>query len=168
MQLMLLNPIWIPSHSLMLAGYVALLVSLFLLHRSGNGPQGRTMPIILAGVALQTLEAFFHLIAVVDAERMHAGHATPVFSTHMFLGAIGYPVFAIVAIALIIAGARTRMLGRWWIAPVGILGAFLPGLAGVLVIWMGMPLGMLFAGIALFGIWATVVALLPARAPALA
>ncbi len=166
MQLMLLNPIWIPSHALMLAGYVALLASLFLLHRSGDGPQGRTMPIILGGVALQTIEALFHLIAVVDAERMQAGHATPVFSTHMFLGAVGYPVFAVVAIALIIAGARTRTLGRWWIAPLGILGAFLPGLAGVLVIWLGMPVGVFFAGIAFFGMWATVVALLPERAPA--
>ncbi len=124
------------------------------------------MPIILGGVALQTIEALFHLIAVVDAERMQAGHATPVFSTHMFLGAVGYPVFAVVAIALIIAGARTRTLGRWWIAPLGILGAFLPGLAGVLVIWLGMPVGVFFAGIAFFGMWATVVALLPERAPA--
>jgi hypothetical protein len=165
MQQMLMNPIWIPSHALMLAGYVALLASLLLLYRSGGGPVGRWMVIALAGTALQTLEAFFHLIAVVDAERMQAGHATPVFSTHMMLGALGYPVFALVAIALVVAGARTRTLGTWWIAPLGILGAFLPGLAGVLVIWMGAGgVGALFAGIAIFGLWAILAAVLRVRA----
>ena len=165
---MLMNPIWVPSHALMLGGYVALLASLFLLHRSGRGPGGRWMPVILAGVALQTLEAFFHLIAVVDAAGFNAGHATPVFTTHMVLGAIGYPVFAVVAVALIVLGARTRTLGNRWIAPIGILGAILPGLAGVLVIWMGMTVGVLFAGIAFFGLWAIFAALLPARGPAFA
>jgi hypothetical protein len=167
MQQMLINPIWVPSHSLMLAGYVSLLASLVLLHRSGGGPVGRWMVIALAGTALQTLEAFFHLISVVDAERMQAGHATPVFTAHMVLGAVGYPVFALVAIALVIAGARTRTLGSWWIAPLGILGALLPGLAGVLVIWMGVTgVGFLFAGIALFGLWEIVSAVLPVRVAA--
>ncbi|HYW10793.1 MAG TPA: hypothetical protein VE871_02520 [Longimicrobium sp.] len=166
MQQMLMNPVWVPSHALMLGGYVALLASLFLLHRSGSGPGGRWMPVILAGTTLQTLEAFFHLIAVVDAERMHAGHATPVFTAHMLLGAVGYPVFALVAIALVVTGARTRTLGRWWIAPLGIVGALLPGLAGVLVIWMGMGVGVLFAGIAFFGLWAILAALLPVPATA--
>jgi hypothetical protein len=167
MQQMLMNPVWVPSHALMLAGYVSLLASLFLLHRSGGGPVGRWMLIAIAGTALQTLEAFFHLIAVVDAERMQAGHAAPVFTTHMVLGALGYPVFALVGIALVVAGARTRTLGRWWIAPLGILGALLPGLAGVLVIWMGVTgVGVLFAGITFFGLWEILAALLPVRVAA--
>lgn len=168
MQQMLMNPVWVPSHALMLAGYVSLLASLVLLHRSGGGrPMGRWMQIALAGTALQTLEAFFHLIAVVDAGRMQAGHATPVFTAHMVLGALGYPIFALVAIALVIAGARTRALGSWWIAPLGMLGALLPGLAGVLVIWMGATgVGALFAGIAIFGLWEIVAALLPVRVAA--
>jgi hypothetical protein len=33
MQQMLMNPIWVPSHALMLAGYVSLLASLVLLTR---------------------------------------------------------------------------------------------------------------------------------------
>ena len=167
MQQMLMNPIWVPSHALMLAGYVSLLASLLLLNRSGGGPVGRWMLIAIAGTALQTLEAFFHLIAVVDAGRMSAGHATPVFTTHMVLGALGYPVFAFVAMALVVAGARTRTLGTWWIAPLGVLGALLPGLAGVLVIWMGMGgVGVLFAGIAIFGLWAIMAAMLPVRVAA--
>jgi len=167
MQQMLMNPIWVPSHSLMLAGYVSLLASLTLLQRSGGGPVGRWMKIALAGTALQTLEAFFHLISVVDAERLQAGHATPVFTAHMLLGGVGYPVFALVAMALVIAGARTRTLGRWWIAPLGVLGALLPGLAGILVIWMGATgVGVLFAGIALFGLWEIGAALLPVRVAA--
>jgi hypothetical protein len=167
MQQMLMNPIWVPSHSLMLAGYVSLLASLFLLNRSGGGPVGRWMRIAIAGTALQTVEAFFHLISVVDAERLQAGHSTPVFTAHALLGGVGYPVFALVGMALVIAGARTRTLGRWWIAPLGILGALLPGLAGVLVIWMGMGgVGVLFAGIALFGLWEIGAALLPVRVAA--
>jgi len=167
MQQMLMNPVWVPSHALMLAGYVALLASLLVLRRSGGGPVGRWMQIAIAGTALQTLEAFFHLISVVDAERMQAGHATPVFTAHMVLGALGYPVFALVAMALVVAGARTRTLGTWWIAPLGILGALLPGLAGVLVIWMGTTgVGVLFAGIALFGLWAILAAVLPVRVAA--
>jgi len=167
MQQMLMNPIWVPSHALMLAGYVSLLASLVLLHRSGGGPVGRWMVIALAGTALQTVEALFHLISVVDAGRLQAGHATPVFTAHMVLGAVGYPVFALVAAALVIAGARTRTLGRWWIAPLGVLGALLPGLAGVLVIWMGATgVGFLFAGIALFGLWEIVAAVLPVRVAA--
>jgi hypothetical protein len=166
MQQMLMNPIWVPSHALMLAGYVSLLASLWLLHRSGGGPAGRWMQIALAGTALQTLEAFFHLIAVVDADRMQAGHATPVYTVHMLLGAVGYPVFALVAMALVVAGARTRTLGRWWIAPLGVLGALLPGLAAVFVIWMGADVGVLFAGIAFFGLWEIVASLLPIRVAA--
>jgi hypothetical protein len=167
MQQMLMNPIWVPSHSLMLGGYVSLLASLFLLHRSGGGPVGRWMKIALAGTALQTLEAFFHLISVVDADRLQAGHATPVFTAHTLLGGVGYPLFALVAMALVIAGARTRTLGRWWIAPLGVLGALLPGLAGILVIWMGMgDVGVLFAGIAIFGLWEIAAALLPVRGAA--
>ncbi len=167
MQQMLMNPSWVPSHGVMLAGYVSLVTSLCLLHRSGGGPVGRWMPIAIAGTALQTLEAFFHLVAVVDAERMQAGHATPAFTAHMLLGAVAYPAFALMAIPLVIAGARTRTLGRWWIAPLGILGALLPGLAGVLVIWMEVAgVGALFAGIAFFGLWAIVAAMLPVRAAA--
>lgn len=166
MQQMLLNPIWVPSHALMLVGYVSLLASLFLLRRGGVA-LGRWMSIVIAGTALQTLEAFFHLIAVIDADRMAAGHATPVFTTHMLLGAVGYPVFALAGIALVVAGVRARALGSWWIAPLGILGAILPGLAGILVIWMGVSgVGVLFAGIAIFGLWAILAAMMPVRAPA--
>lgn len=167
MAAMLAHPDWFLSHLVQVLGYGALTAAFVLLRRSGGGPAGRWMHLAVWGAALQTVEAIFHLSAMVDLQRLNAGSVTPVLSTHLFLAAIFYPLFALAMIALIAAGARQRALGSWWIAMLGIMGAALHGVAAIVVVVLGKTqFGFLFAGIALFGLWAVLASLWPARSRA--
>jgi hypothetical protein len=167
MPAMLAHPDWLLSHLAALAGYLSLLGGLVLLRRAGGGPPGPWLRLAIVGAALQAVEAVFHAAAVVDLGRLNAGHATPVLSTHLALAALLYPLFSLSMIGLIVAGARGRALGSWWIAPLGLLGVLSHGAAAIVVVVLGMTgLGALFAGIALFGLWLLPAALWPARHPA--
>lgn len=166
MPAMLAHADWLLSHLLQLAGYLALLGGLMLYGRARGAEPGPWLRLAVVGAALQTIEAAFHAAAVVDLDRLNAGHATPVLTTHLRLAVIFYPAFALSMAALIVTGARRRALGSWWIAPLGLLGVISHGAAAILVVALGMPLGVLFAGIALFGLWLTLVAVLPGRSTA--
>lgn len=163
MAAMLANPDWMPSHLLLLAGFVALLAGLLAYRRTGGAGTKRWVTLGIAGTALQVVEAAFHAAAVVDLDRLHAGAGTPVLSTHLALAALFYPLFSLSMIYLIVSGARERSLGSWWIAPLGILGVVMHGAAAILVVVLGLGLGVLFAGIALFGLWMLLAALWPVR-----
>lgn len=165
MAAMMLNRNWLPSHLAGLVGVAGLLAWLVLVHRSGTGPAGHWLPLAIGAAALQSVEAFFHLISMVDAHRLESGGPTVLLDIHLFLTPITYPLFTLAMIALIAAGARSGTLGNWWIAPLGMLGVALPGAASILVVVLDYPLGFLFAGIMLFGLWAVVAALLPVRSP---
>ena len=158
---MMAHPDWVPSHVIILAGYAAVLGGLLLLRRSqGGGAMTRWLRLAIVGTALQVVEAVFHAAAVVDLHRLTAGHATPVLSTHLVLTALFYPLFSLSMLGLIVAGARERSLGSWWIAPLGMLGVIVHATAAILVVVVGMTgVGVLFAGIGLFGIWLLLAAL---------
>src|ERR1041385_6649289 len=80
---MLASPSWVPAHSLMLAGFVALLVGLILYGRDASLPERtrKWVRIATIGTALQTVEMALHTAAAVDHANLVAGKATPVLTT---------------------------------------------------------------------------------------
>jgi hypothetical protein len=163
---MLAHPDWVPSHGFQLVGYVSLVIAILLYGRAGALPRRtrRWSGIALAGAVLQVVETAFHTAAVLDAENLVAGAATPVLTIHLRLTPVIYPLFAITTTGLIVAGARDRALGSWWIAWLGIAGVVAQGAAGLFVAGFGLDqLRILFPGIALFALWTVLAALWPAR-----
>ena len=96
-------------------------------------------------------------------DRLVAGLATPVLTTHLWMTAVVYPIFALTIIAFLIAAGRDRVLGSWWIAWLGIIGVTGHGIAGPLVVIWGIQTG-LFALIVLLAIWMILAACWPATA----
>lgn len=165
---MLAHPSWVPGHTLVTLGFAALLAGLVMLARAGTVPPStrRWLRFAVVATALQTIEMVLHTAAAVDHGNLVAGRATPVLSTHLALAVAFYPLFGAAIIALILAGARDRALGSWWIAPLGVVGAAAHGAAAPLVVLLGDErFRILFPGIALFALWAVIAALWPARAP---
>ena len=107
---MLAHPDWVPSHALMLAGFVSLLVGLILYQRSVVLPDRTRMwaRYAVLGTALQVVEMAFHTAASIDQLNLVAGRATPVLTTHLWLSVVLYPIFGLTLVGLIVAGARDR------------------------------------------------------------
>jgi hypothetical protein len=163
---MLADPEWIPAHVLMLAGFVALLAGLILFRRAGALPDrtARFLRYATFAAALQTVEMVVHTLAFVDHANVVAGRTAPVLFTHLGLAVVAYPLFALALIGLIVAGARDRTLGSWWVAWLGIAGVAAHGIAApAVVLGAGERFRVLFAGAALFALWLVLAALWPAR-----
>ena len=168
MHSMLIDPNWFPSHMAQLVGYCLMTLGLMRFRRvMPHSPAvQRWSGLAALGLALQTVEMAFHLASMVDAEKLAAGLATPILSTHIVLALTIYPLLAILMSGLIVVAARTRELGNPWIAPFGIAGLVAQAIAVVLVAGfdiqaarVGFPMVMLFA------IWTVVVSFLPSRSP---
>jgi hypothetical protein len=100
-------------------------------------------------------------------QEMLAGRPTPVFSAHMMLTMIVYPIFAVLISGFIIAAARERALGNLWVAWIGVAGALAHGTAGFFTVAVESEFArQLFPLIMLLMTWALIVGLLPARSPA--
>ncbi len=157
---------WVLSHSLLLAGFLSLLIGLILYNRSVAAPERTRRWVRLAaiGTALQAVEMAFHTAAVVDHDNLIAARATPVLTTHMWLAVVLYPIFAVLIIGLIIAGARDRSLGSPWIAWLGILGAVGHGAAAALTVAFHISWApALFPLLLLLALWLFLAALWPSR-----
>lgn len=120
---MLADPNWLPSHALMTLGFVLMWAGLVLWGRTpSNAPRVRAWlrPAVVA-TALQAIDMALHTAAMVDHDRLVAGLATPVLTTHLWMTAVIYPVFGATVIALLIAAGRDRVLGpggsRGWASP---------------------------------------------------
>jgi hypothetical protein len=166
---MLAHPKWVPSHALMLAGFLAFLAGLILYRRSVPLPDRtrKWVRIAAIGTALQAVEMAFHTAASVDHANLMAGRATPILTTHLWLAVILYPIFALTVVGLIIAAMRDRALGSPWIGWLGIVGVLAHGAAAPLVIVFEIPWArILFPFVTLFALWALLAALWPLRIPA--
>lgn len=160
---------WLASHVLMTASFILFGVALVLLRRGGPLPErtGRWLRWALIATALQTVEAVMHTAAMVDHGNLAAGRATPVLTTHLAMAVVLYPLFGAAVVGFIVAAARERVLGSWWIAWIGIIGASAHGAAAPLRILTGYePFSILFAGIVLFALWMALAGIWPLRAAA--
>jgi hypothetical protein len=167
---MLAHPDWTWSHSVILVGFLALLVGLVLYRRAASPLPARTarwLRFALWGTALQAVEMAFHTVSVVDAENLAAGASTPVLTTHLVLAVVLYPVFGVTMIGFIVATARDRTMASPWVSWIGILGAAAHGLSAPLVVGLRIPqAGILFPLLTLLALWLALAALWPLRAPA--
>lgn len=82
---MLANPVWVTSHLILLAGFLALLAGLVLYRRGRALPRwtDRWSRLAVWGTLGIVLELAVHTAAVVDAESAAAGGSTPVLNTHL-------------------------------------------------------------------------------------
>jgi hypothetical protein len=168
---MLAHPDWVLAHTLVLAGFIALLAGLMLLRQGGPQPARTAWWLRFAtfATALQALEMVVHTAAVVDSGHLATGHATPVLSTHLAMSVVVYPLFGASIVGLILASARERSLGSRWVAWLGVIGATAHGLAAPLVVLSGdRRFGILFPGIALLALWMVLAAVWPVRATSVA
>lgn len=168
MHAMLIDPNWFPSHAAQLVGYIliGLGVSRFRRVMPHTPAVQRWSGLAAVALVLQAFEMAVHLASKLDADKLGAGLATPILSTHLALATVIYPLFAIAMIGLVVTGARHRELGNPWMVWLGVLGLVGHGFAGLLVAgfgieWatIGFPMAMFFA------IWALMVSLMPSRAP---
>ena len=163
---MLANPKWIPSHALLLAGFVAFLIGL-LLYQRGVGLPDRTRRwarLAVVATILQSVEMTLHMAAAVDHANLMAGRTTPVLTTHLWMAVIVYPIFGLTLAGFILATARDRTLGSPWIAWIGILGVLAHGASAPLVVAFKVPgAGILFPFLMLFAVWALLAGLWPVR-----
>lgn len=168
---MLTDPVWLQGHAMQFAGFALLAAGLGLYHR--GAPAGRTR--WWAGAAavmmmLDALEMGVHTMAYVDAGALpagafHAGAATPVLTTHLWLATLIHPVTGAVVIGLILAGMRERALGSRWIGWLGIVGAVAHLAVMPLVFLLRIPeFGILFPMIMFMALWFTLAGLWPVRA----
>jgi hypothetical protein len=166
MHSMLIDPNWFPSHMGQLVGFGLMTLGMMRFRRVlPHSPAVRRWSGLAAlGLALQTVEMAFHLASMVDAEKLAAGLATPVLSTHIVLALTIYPLLAILMSGLIVVAARTRELGTPLLAPLGIAGLVAQAIAVVLVAGFDMQAARIgFPMVMLFAIWTVVVSLMPSR-----
>jgi hypothetical protein len=168
---MLADPKWIPGHSLMALAFVALAAGLALFHR--GAPAGRTRWWARAAAVMMVLEAVemsIHTLAYVDADALsagsiHAGAATPVLATHLWMATLVYPLTGVALIGLIWAGMREHTLGSRWFGWLGMLGAVAHGAVMPLVFVLGLlQFGILFPMIIFMALWFILAGVWPVRA----
>ena len=126
------DDMWVPGHTLVVAGTVLLVVGLWMARRRQVWPRTVDRPLAVAVVALSlyAVETVFHLAAVVDTHALHHGHAAPVAFTHLGLAAVLYPVSGLAVVYL--AATLFRIQGglRRAVAAFGVVG----GLAHAVVV----------------------------------
>ena len=153
---MLGDPAWVRAHSILTAGFVALLIGLVFFGRVGRLP-GRSqkwLRFAIVGTILQIVEMAFHTAAAVDYANLVAGRATPVFTAHQWLAVVLYPIFGLTMIGFVLAVTSDRVLGSRWIAWLGVLGAVAHGLSAPLVVAFGIEQArILFPMLLLLAIW---------------
>lgn len=166
---MLAHPDWVPSHFFILLSFLLLLAGLALWQRdaglSGRARTWSRFALVAAGLAV--VEMSFHLAAVLDVDRLRAGAATPILTTHLFLTAIVNPLVGLTLAVLALHGARLRRLGSRWIAWMAVLGGAAFGAAGAYVVLThDQRVSPLFAvGSSLLAFWFVLAAVWPTRAP---
>lgn len=164
---MLADANWLPSHALVLTGFIAMAAGLWAFAATVPLParSGRWCRLAIGGTILQAIEMAFHTAAMLDHHNLVSGSSTPILTTHLVMSVILYPLFAITLTGFIVAAARDGVL-RWWAGIIGIAGAIGHGLSAPLVV--GLNIGaarVLFPTMVLIAIWMAIVAVTFRHAP---
>jgi hypothetical protein len=156
---------WTGAHTLTLAGYVLLAVSLALLVPVLEG-RGRLIAwAAVAGAGIAAVESVPHLLAASEADALLAHGSTPLTDLHSTLQAVSTPAVGLSVAALALASTRGRVLvSRRIAAAVALFGGAAFALAGpVIAITENTALSPLFVGSAGLSIWMIVCGVRTAR-----
>jgi hypothetical protein len=169
---MLVDPKWLPGHSMAAVGFLVLSLGLAR-YRRAAAPDERTRWWARAAtvtMALEAVEMTVHTLAYVDAGALpatafHAGMATPVLTTHLWMATLIYPLSGLTLIGLIWTGIRQRSLGSPWIGWIGMIGAAAHAAVMPLVFLLRVPeAGILFPLMTLFTtLWFVLAGVWPKR-----
>ncbi|MGQ0574100.1 MAG: hypothetical protein ACT4RN_07825 [Pseudonocardia sp.] len=166
----LADPLWVPSHVLILVFAALLVPGLLGLARSGVlSGAARTVALIAGCAAVPfVVESIPHLLAATDHHALLAGQPTPFLTAHSVTAGIVYPLVTFPIAALALLGGRR--LAHPVCNVLGAVGAVAFGIAGFGYYVLGSEAALdLFAGSMLFTAWVAVVgatALLRRRASA--
>jgi hypothetical protein len=163
---MLADPSWLPGHALVTLGFIGLSAGLLAWGRGAALPPrtAKWLTLVFWASVVQSIDMAIHTAAMVDLDRYVAGQPTPVLTTHLWMTATVYPLFAALFIGFLVTASRDRLLGSWWIAWMGIVGAIGHGLAGPLVVVWDIEWARdLFPLILLVALWMMAAAGWPAR-----
>lgn len=151
------DPAWYPSHALLLIGMVLVAVSLVGLARGdtlASVSRAKSVGVIAAIAAvLGALGMLLHLVAATEADRIAAGHGTPIIDIHVVAETITVPAFGFSIAGLAVIGALTRTVGNRAITALGVVGGVTYGLAGGTFAFTD-RLNFLFPGAGAIGLWA--------------
>lgn len=164
------DPLWVPSHSLILLSSTLFALGLFGLLRSHPDlptAARRAGWVTAAGAVLLVIENVPHLAAASESDAAAAGHSTPFLSTHMALSLVAFPVFGFALAAFAV------LSGRHLTHPALAIAAVIGGISWGLGPWAVGPLGLeqldvLFIIGMLMALWFAVVgirALVGAKGP---
>lgn len=108
--LMMDDDAWVPAHAILLVATVLFAAGLWRVLRAGEWPARAVGALRVAAVAfaLYSVEAFVHLIAFVDVDRLRDGDFAPVAFSHLALAAVLYPLSG-----LALASLAWRLLPTW-------------------------------------------------------
>lgn len=133
------DPLWVPSHSLILLSSVLFALGLFGLLRARPDLPATTRRagwVAVAGAVLSVVENVPHLAASFESEAAAAGHATPFLNTHAVLALVAFPLFGFAVAALAVFS------GRHLTHPAFAVAAVIGGICWGLGPWAVGPLGM--------------------------
>jgi hypothetical protein len=152
------DPLWVPSHVLVLV-FAALLVPGFLgLARSGvlSGAARTAALVACGGAFVWVVESVPHLLAAADHHALLAGQSTPFLTSHMVAAGIVYPLGTFPMAALAVLGWRG--LAHPVLNVLGAVGAVAFGIAGFASYLLGSEALLdLFAGSMLLTAWVAAV-----------
>lgn len=152
------DPLWVPSHVLILLFAVLLAPGMLGLARSGVvSGAARTAAMLTFGASVVwVLESVPHLLAAAEHHALLTGGSTPFLTAHELTAGVVYPLVAFPLAALALLGGRR--LAHPVLNVLGALGAVAFGIAGFSLYVLGSEALLdLFAGSLLFPLWVAVV-----------
>lgn len=165
----LADPVWTPSHLVLLAGLVVLAPALLgvVRTRSAAWPSAvRAAALAVCGAAaLGVVEMVPHLLAGGEAHAASHGGPTPLLELHQRIGLFSNLLLGLSIAVLAVLAARTRAVGGGRaVAGLAVVGGAAFGLAAPLLLATGVEqLAVLFSGSVLIGLWLLASGVLLAR-----
>jgi hypothetical protein len=155
----LADPVWTPSHLVLLTALVVLAPALYAVVRSrGSGWPSAVRVAALAvcgAAALGVVEMVPHLLAGGEAHAAAHGGPTPLLELHQRIGLFSNLLMGLSLAVLAVLAARTRALGGGRaVAVLAVVGGLAFGLAAPLLVATGIEaFAILFSGSVLIGLW---------------
>ena len=152
------DPLWVPSHVLVLAFVALLAAGLLGLARSGVlSGAARTAALVALGAAVAwVVESVPHLLAAADHHALLTGQPAPLVTAHLVGAVVVYPLAGFSLAALAVLGGRR--LAHPVVHALGAAGAVAFGIAPIAYDVLGIEAaGDLFAGSLLLTAWVAAV-----------